>query len=71
MLANIFLVIQFLMKLIGIWEGFVVFIDQKRIAEAELREQKRAEALAAIKAAQTEREFDEAQDTVIRSRPRP
>lgn len=71
MLTNIFMVIQFLMKLIGIWESFVVWSDKDRIAAAELREQKRAEALAELKAAQTEVEFDAAQDAVIRSRPRP
>lgn len=71
MLGQIFVVIEFLMKLIGLWDSFINWSDKRRIAQAEIDEQARTKALDELKHATTEDEFDKAQDAVVGARPKP
>lgn len=62
MIANIFMAITLLLKLIGLWEGFLDHVDKEDLAKAEERRQARAKAADDINKAGTEDEFDKASD---------
>lgn len=71
MLLQIFAVIQLLLKLIGLWEQFSQWTIDKAIADREERKQARDKAVDAQQKAQTEEEFNRAQDEITRNLPRP
>lgn len=71
MIAQIFVVIELLLKLFGIWESFLSYSDQKRIADGQKNTQDRNDALDKEKNASTEDEFDKAQDGVVSHIPKP
>lgn len=57
--------ISLLLKLIGLWEGLLDFIDKKHSADMEERRQRREKAIEDQKNAQSEKEFDDAQDSIV------
>lgn len=71
-MAQVFLVIEFIMRLFRIYDDFMAWSDQKRSAELEERKQKRD---AAVNEQQkpdiTEEEFDRLQKVISDSLPRP
>lgn len=71
MIANVFAVIQLLLKLIGLWEQFQDYTIRSAIAQREERKQDRDKAVDAQKTALTEDEFDKAQDIISGNMPRP
>ena len=70
-LGQIFTAIQLLLKLIGLWEQFSQWTIDKAIADREVRKQSRDKAVDAEVGAQTEEEFNRAQDQITRNLPRP
>jgi hypothetical protein len=64
MIAQIFLVIQLLLKLFGLWEQFLEWGDKKRAADAEARAQEREKAIEDAKKATTPDEAFDAQDRI-------
>lgn len=71
MFAQIFLVIQLILKAIGLWEQFMHWSDAKRVADQEKNKQDRDKAVGDLKNAKTEEDFDKAQDAVVSHNPKP
>lgn len=71
MISQVFAVVQLLLKVFGLWEQFLDYSDKARTAEAEERKQRREEAVDKQKDAQSEEEFDRAQDDIVGSNPKP
>jgi hypothetical protein len=71
MIANIFAFIQLLLKLFGLWEQFSDWTIKQAIAKREERRQDRDKAVDQQQNAQTEEEFDKAQETISHNLPRP
>lgn len=71
MITQIFAVIELVLKLIGLWEQFSAYTIQKSIADRAERKQQRDRAVDKQQTAQTEDEFDKAQDDISRNMPRP
>lgn len=71
MIAQIFAIIQLVLKLIGLWEQFSQWTIDKATADREERRQTRDAAVAAQQKATDEAEFDKAQDDIARNLPRP
>lgn len=71
MLTGIFAIVQLILKLFGAWEQFLDYADKQRIADAEKRNQDRNKAVDEQKKAQTEEEFDRAQDKIVGANPPP
>ncbi len=69
MFAQIFAVIQLLLKLVGLWEAFLSWSDKARLAEAAQNTQEREKAVDQQKGAQNEDDFDRAQDDIVNHRP--
>jgi hypothetical protein len=70
-IAQIFTAIQLLLKLFGLWEAFSQWTVDKAIADRNERKQERDKAVDAEQNAQTEQEFNDAQDKLTRNLPRP
>ncbi len=71
MVAQIFLAIQFLLKLFGLWEEFQNFQDKQKIADAEKNKQDRDNAINEQKNAKDETEFDKDQAVIVDKLPKP
>jgi len=69
MLSQLFLLIQLILKAIGLWESFNRYIDAQREADRVAKDQARNQAVDAQKNAQTEAEFDKQQDTIVGNKP--
>lgn len=69
MIAQIFAAIELILKLIGLWNGFLDYTDKKRIADAEANKQEREKAVDDQKDAKDEAQFDKDQSTVINHQP--
>lgn len=71
MLANLFALIQLILKVLSLWEGLLDSIEQADIAKREERRQAREKALEQLQNATSEDEFDKAQDSVVDNQSRP
>lgn len=69
MFAQIFAVIELILKLIGLWDGFMSYVDKKRIADEAQKTADRNKAVDEQKNAKSEDDFDKAQDDIIRNKP--
>lgn len=69
MFAQIFVVIELILKLIGLWDGFLSYVDQKRIADDAEKTAKRNKAVDDQKSAASEDDFDKDQDTIVGNKP--
>ena len=61
--------IKLLLALVGLYKPAESAADAARRAEAEKKRQEREKALKDLENAQTEDDFDRAQDSVVRNRP--
>lgn len=68
-MTNVFVVIQLILKALGLWEGFQSFSDQQRIAEAETKRQNREKAIEDLKNAKTPQEILDAQSRIVANKP--
>lgn len=57
--------ISLVLKLVGLWEGFLDFLDKKHSAELELRRQRREAALDQAEKAETPEDAFAAQDKIL------
>ena len=71
MIAQVFAIVQLLLKAIGLWELFLDQLDKSELAAIETRRQAREAAAKGINDAQTEKEFDEASDRLHDNFPKP
>lgn len=71
MIAQIFLLIEVILRLFKLWDSFGLFIDDKREKERVARDQARDKAVDEQKNAQTEEDFDRLQDDIVGNSPRP
>lgn len=71
MIGQIFVAIELVLKLIGLWDQFTEYVRLKSIADREERRQDRDKAVDNQQSAKTEDEFDKAQDDISRNLPRP
>ena len=71
MIAQIFAIVALLLKVFGLWEQFGQYMDDKREKERVARDQARDAAVDKQKEAQTEEDFDKAQDAIAGNTPRP
>lgn len=69
MFSSIFSIIELILKLIGLWNGFLNYVDKKRIADAEKNRQEREKAVDQLKGAKSEEDFDRAQSDVVIRKP--
>lgn len=70
-MAQFFIIIQALLKAIGLWESFQSWYDAKKVADAEVNKQERDKALEELKNAADEKAFDDAQSAVVNHNPKP
>lgn len=71
MITQIFLAIQAILQLFKLWDAFLAYADDVREKERVARDQARNAAIDRQKDAQSEEEFDRAQDDIARNSPRP
>lgn len=69
MIAQIFAVIEVLLKLMGLYDGFINYLDAKRLAEDEAKRQAREGAVDDAAKAQTPDDAYRAQDGVVSNDP--
>lgn len=69
MITKIFLVIELLLRIFGVWDKFDEYMQARRIAEAEKRAQGRDDALKQGAAAQTPTDAWAAQEGVVKNEP--
>lgn len=69
MIAQIFAIVQLLLRLFGLWEQFLAWSDKKRIADADEKYQELVKELERLKNATDEAEFDRAQSGVVDNLP--
>jgi len=70
MVSGIFSVIQLILKLIGLWEQFQDYSDKERLKASQERTQEREKAVDKQQGAQSEDEFDRAQDDIVKHKPK-
>lgn len=68
-ISGIFSAISVIKELIKLFHMFMDMRDKQRKIEAAKREQEREAAVDKQKVAQTEEEFDNAQDTIVGNKP--
>lgn len=68
-MLTFFSLIQFLLNIFGLWEEFLRFSDSQRLAEDQLKTQKRNDAVDDSKKAKTDDDVWKSQDTIITNRP--
>ena len=71
MLAQLFLLIEVLMRAFNLWDSFGQYMDDKRERDRVERDQKRSAAIDKQKNAESEDQFDKAQDDIANNLPRP
>jgi hypothetical protein len=69
MFSSIFAIIELVLKLIGLWNGFLDYTDKKRLADAQKNTQDRNDAVDKMKGAANEDEFDKSEDDITRHKP--
>lgn len=69
MFGQIFAIIQVVLKLIGLWDQFLDWSDQKRVAEAEERRQKREQAISDLDKAKTDEDIFNEQTKIVNNKP--
>lgn len=69
MFAQIFAVIEIVLKLFGLWEQFGIYMDAKRLKDAEEKSQRRDEAVDNAVKATTPEDAYAAQDGVASNEP--
>lgn len=69
MIGSIFVLIQAILKAIGLWERFLSELDKRRLAEAEEKRQKREKAVEDSKKAGTDDEIWDSQDDITNTLP--
>jgi hypothetical protein len=70
-IGQIFSIIQVILGAFQLWDAFLSWIDDNYAKELEARRQAREAALAKLKDAASEEDFDNAQDAIVDSRPQP
>jgi hypothetical protein len=70
-MANLWALIRLILELIGLWKYFASERAEAKVAEREERRQDRDKAVDVQQNAQTEEEFDRAQEEISRNLPRP
>lgn len=71
MFAYIWSIIQLILKLIGLGELFLSERDKSKVTAGQVNTQERNKAIDEQKSAQTEDEFDKAQDSIVSHAPKP
>lgn len=69
MIAQIFLLIEVILRLFKLWDSFGTFVDDKREKDRIERDQARDKAVDKQKNAQTEEEFDSSQGKIVKNKP--
>ena len=69
MIAKVFALIQLVLLAFQQWDAFLDWMNDKHSKEMEERRQAREKAVDDQKGAQTEEEFDRAQDVIGKSKP--
>lgn len=69
MIGNLFALIELILRLIGLWDSFLNYIDKKKIAAIEKNREDRNAAVDDQKGAKDEAQFDKDQDTIIKHLP--
>lgn len=69
MIANIFKIIDLLLRLFGLFDLYMNHIEEKYRSEIEKRRNKREKALEDLQKADSEQEFDKAQEEVVSNKP--
>lgn len=69
MIGNIFAAIELLLKLCGLLDGFINYMDAQRLKQDEEKRQRRDKAVDDEKNAQTIGDADEAQGRVVDNLP--
>ena len=68
-MGSLFSLITIALKVLGLWDGFLSFVDATRLADAEIANQKRDAALTAASAATTPAEAQNAETAIVNSKP--
>lgn len=71
MIAQLFILVQVLLKAIGLWEQFLDSLTKQELAAIETRRQAREQAAKAVREAQDEQAFDRASDSLHDNFPKP
>lgn len=69
MISQVFLLIRMILTAFGLWESFLSYGDANREKKRVEKDQNRDKAVDDQKNAQTEDEFDKAQDAIGSSKP--
>jgi hypothetical protein len=67
--TTIFALIELLLKVFGLFDGFTNYLDAKRLAEDEAKRQAREAAVDAAAAAKTAKDAYAAQDGIVNNEP--
>lgn len=70
-MAKFFAIVQLLLKLLGAWEAFMDWMNDKYSAELDERAKLRREALEDAKKAETDDDIWESQDKIVDNLPTP
>jgi hypothetical protein len=70
-LTGIFLAIQLLLKLIGLWESFLDWVVEKHSQEIDARAEARRQAIEKAKEANTDDEIWQSQTDITKNMPGP
>ena len=70
-MTQFFLIVELLLKAIGLWEDFQNYVEKKKIAEGQEKTQNRNDAVDKQKQAKDEAEFDQAQSDIVGNLPKP
>lgn len=71
MLANIWALISLILEAIGFYKFWWSERDKSKVAEGQVNTQERDKAIDEQKSAESEDEFDKAQDSVVSHLPKP
>jgi hypothetical protein len=69
LIGQLFLLIEVILRLTKLWDGFTLYVDAVKEKERVARDQARDGAVDKQKGAQSEDEFDKAQDDIARNHP--
>lgn len=70
-MGSIFAIIELILKLFRLWDGFIDYSDQKRRAAREAAKQARDKGVDDSKKADTDEDIWNSQDEIVRSTPKP
>ncbi len=69
MILQIFTFIELLLRALGLYDGFINYLDTKRLADEELKRQAREKAVDDATKAQTPDDAFNAQDGIVSNEP--